>query len=241
MNTAPARAAGRRLGSRGYRAVVAREPRLTDLGRRARRAALLARLKWAADAVGGTVEAEIAADVEIGRRVRVSVWPGSHNQLRLAGGVRIGDDVTFLLKGARIDIGDRVDIRHRCVLNVAGHLEMTADNILSWGGVIHCAEHIRWEPMAAASEYVTVTDSSHFFTEPSEFFYHNTRTQPVVIGANTWLCTRVVVASGAAIGDHCIVGANSVVTGIVPPWRLVSGVPAEVVRELSPRPAHAPR
>ena len=56
------------------------------------------------------------------------------------------------------------------------------------------------------------------------------READVVIGANTWLGTRVVVLPGVTIGDGTIVAAGAVVTRDLPPDSVAAGVPAKVVR-----------
>lgn len=53
---------------------------------------------------------------------------------------------------------------------------------------------------------------------------------PVTIGDNVWLGDGVAVLAGALIGDGCVVGANSVVTGSLPPRTLAVGAPARPVR-----------
>jgi acetyltransferase-like isoleucine patch superfamily enzyme len=53
---------------------------------------------------------------------------------------------------------------------------------------------------------------------------------PVHIGNDVWIGARAIVLDGARIGDGAIVAAGSVVSGEVPPYAIVSGVPAKVVR-----------
>lgn len=53
---------------------------------------------------------------------------------------------------------------------------------------------------------------------------------PVRIGDNVWLGDGVAVLAGADIGDGCVIGANAVVTGRVPPRTIAVGAPARVVR-----------
>jgi acetyltransferase-like isoleucine patch superfamily enzyme len=113
-----------------------------------------------------------------------------------------------------------------------GSFELAGDNILSWGNVIHCASSIRLGRMASTNEFVTIVDSSHYFTTPDEFFYHNTKTGPIEVGVNTWICSKATLARNAKIGDHCIIAGNSIVSGEVPSGHLASGVPAQVVRQL---------
>ncbi|THD58445.1 acyltransferase [Phenylobacterium sp.] len=55
--------------------------------------------------------------------------------------------------------------------------------------------------------------------------------QDIEIGDHVWLGTRVLVLKGARIGDGAIVGAGSIVSGVLPPNTLSLGSPARVVRE----------
>lgn len=57
---------------------------------------------------------------------------------------------------------------------------------------------------------------------------------PVTIGDNVWLGDGVAVLSGARIGDGCVIGANAVVTGVVPPGTLAVGAPARAIRRWDP-------
>ena len=55
-------------------------------------------------------------------------------------------------------------------------------------------------------------------------------TQPVAIGNNVWLGSRVVVLKGVNIGDNSVVAAMSVVNKSIPANSVAAGVPAKVVR-----------
>jgi acetyltransferase-like isoleucine patch superfamily enzyme len=50
----------------------------------------------------------------------------------------------------------------------------------------------------------------------------------LVIGSNCWLGARVTVIDAACVGDHCVIGAGSVVTRLIPANSLAFGVPARV-------------
>ncbi len=51
-----------------------------------------------------------------------------------------------------------------------------------------------------------------------------------VIGADVWIGTEAVLMPGVTIGPGAIIAARSVVTGDVPPYAVVGGNPARVVR-----------
>ncbi|MFC3069542.1 CatB-related O-acetyltransferase [Phenylobacterium soli] len=52
----------------------------------------------------------------------------------------------------------------------------------------------------------------------------------IVIGHDVWLAHGCTIMSGVTIGDGAAVGARAVVSRDVPPYAIVAGNPAEVVR-----------
>jgi hypothetical protein len=55
---------------------------------------------------------------------------------------------------------------------------------------------------------------------------HPLRSEPVSIGDFTWIASDATVLRGVTLGEHCVVGARSLVTRSVPPHTLVYGQPA---------------
>lgn len=198
-----------------------------------RRHVLLAQIRYTAWRQGATVHADIAPGVRVGHRIAIEVGPRSETSLTIGPGCRLGDDIRFRLRGGSIRLGRDVDVRAHAVLNVGGgNLVLEGPNNISWGVVIHCAESVHLARFAHVAEYSTIVDSTHFYTSPDEWSYHNTRTRPVSLGEDVWVCPKSTIASGVTIGDHTIVGSNTVVTQSVPAGVLVSGVPAEIVKKL---------
>src|SRR6266545_2750928 len=54
--------------------------------------------------------------------------------------------------------------------------------------------------------------------------------EPVTLGKSVWLPWRVFVMPGSTIGDGTVIGANSLVSGTIPPNSLAVGSPAKVIR-----------
>lgn len=53
----------------------------------------------------------------------------------------------------------------------------------------------------------------------------------IIIGNDVWIGYEAIIMSGVKIGDGAIIGARAVVTKDVPPYTIVGGVPAKIIRK----------
>jgi acetyltransferase-like isoleucine patch superfamily enzyme len=56
--------------------------------------------------------------------------------------------------------------------------------------------------------------------------------EAVYIDDDVWIGAMSIILKGVTIGEGAIVGAGSVVTKDVPPWAIVAGNPAKIIREI---------
>jgi acetyltransferase-like isoleucine patch superfamily enzyme len=132
-------------------------------------------------------------------------------------GVRIGDDVHLargvvidVPRGARLELGDGSKIMHYTV--------------------IAAAEHIRIGAMTQVAECCSVRDADHGVALDEPMF-HQLTSSPTIIGDDVWIARGCAVLKGTTIGDGAVLGANSVLKGVLPPRSIAVGAPARVVRE----------
>lgn len=77
------------------------------------------------------------------------------------------------------------------------------------------------------------TPGSGYTREEAEmlgFPQHPQKSLPVEIGCDVWIGDAAVIMPGVKIGHGAVVGANAVVTRDVPPYAIVAGVPAKILR-----------
>lgn len=80
---------------------------------------------------------------------------------------------------------------------------------------------------------VYVTDQNHGYEDPDVPISRQSMPEREVrIGNGSWLGYGTVVLPGAIVGEHVVIGANSVVTGEIPSYSVAVGAPARVVRRL---------
>ncbi len=87
--------------------------------------------------------------------------------------------------------------------------------------------------------YRFVTDHAFLYSKDFDLmpeFVNNDETynrfsEPCVIGNDVWVAANAVILRGVNIGDGAVIGAGAVVTKDVPPYSIVGGVPAKIIKQ----------
>lgn len=94
-----------------------------------------------------------------------------------------------------------------------------------------CAASIIIGNHTAIAANVTITDIHHPYENieiPIES--HDIEVRSVKIGNDCKIYNNVVILPGTIIGNHCTIGANSVVSGIYPHFCVIVGSPAKIIK-----------
>ncbi len=57
---------------------------------------------------------------------------------------------------------------------------------------------------------------------------------PVVLEDNAWVGFGAIIMPGVRLGKGCVVGSKTIITQDVPPYAIVVGDPAKIVKYLEP-------
>ena len=80
------------------------------------------------------------------------------------------------------------------------------------------------KPLSAFSEYIDIAGTCDF----------HSRKRRAQIGNDVWVGQQAMIMKGVTIGDGAIIAARAVVTKDVPPYAVVAGVPAKVIKYRHP-------
>lgn len=73
-------------------------------------------------------------------------------------------------------------------------------------------------------------NSQGYYKVAPEYISDFPEYEQIVVGNDVWVGTRAMVMDGVTIGDGAVVAAGAVVTKDIPPYAIVGGVPAKIIR-----------
>lgn len=153
---------------------------------------------------------DCAGLVFLGRRVTIEQRRG-HGRIRIGAWVHIGDDNRIRCHEGTLRIGDKT--------------------VLGRDNTINCYLDVSIEPETLISDWVYICDFDHRSDDLDVAIRRQGILKaPVRIGRGSWVGVKASILRGSDIGEHTIVGAHAVVRGVVPPYSVVAGIPARVVR-----------
>lgn len=78
---------------------------------------------------------------------------------------------------------------------------------------------------------VVIVAFNHGFEDMEIPMFNQKNTEaPIIIDDNVWIASNCTIGKGVRIGTGSIIGANSFVNKDVPPYSIVGGVPAKILK-----------
>lgn len=130
---------------------------------------------------------------------------GTHRNLRILSDCRIGS-------ANKISIGDNVQIGHH------SDILATTEEIIIGNDVM-------------IASYVSILAVNHNFEDKSKSVrQQGLIAKKIIIKDDVWIGTKATILAGVTIGKGAVIGAGAVVTKDVPPYAVVGGVPAKIIK-----------
>lgn len=150
------------------------------------------------------------------------------------------------ISGGNITIGDNCEIHGELYCEGAGRLVIGNNTTIRYQSFIGCVDSIIIGNDVIISNNIKIIDSNNHPTSPKErralcescdfnseqWAWSYSQHNPVIIEDNVWVGENSRVLKGVTIGRGSIVACCSVVTKDVPPYSIVAGNPAIVVKSL---------
>lgn len=108
----------------------------------------------------------------------------------------------------------------------------------SFGDYLHltCIYKIKIGDGVLTGRWVTISDNGHGETDFESLQTPPIKRKlsykgPVEIGNNVWIGDKATILSGVNIGEGAVIAANAVVTKNVPPYSVIAGNPAKILKK----------
>jgi carbonic anhydrase/acetyltransferase-like protein (isoleucine patch superfamily) len=158
--------------------------------------------------------------------------------VRGRGGVILGDE-------ARLEAGSEVRVRRRGSLKVGersvlsrgvvvvadgGTVKVGRDSALRFYSLVYGAGGVTIGDRVLIGNHVLISSVDHVYDGVASVASQPMRCGEVVIEDDVWIGGQSIILAGVRIGAGAIVGAHSLVKADVPPYAVVGGSPARVLR-----------
>ncbi len=159
----------------------------------------------------------------------------------------VGWPFIFRFPNASIEMGEDITINSSFWSNLLGLYQRTII-VAKGNGTITIGNHVgisgatiyAWDKIEIGDNTiiganVKIVDNDFHPISPTERInddFSNVKRKCVKIGNNVFIGMNSIILKGTNIGDNTIVGAGSVVSGIVPANVIVAGNPAKIIKSL---------
>jgi acetyltransferase-like isoleucine patch superfamily enzyme len=151
----------------------------------------------------------VAPDVRLGRDVRLAKFVNLY-------GCSVGDETKI---GAFVEIQKNATVGKRC--------KISSHTFVCEGVTIEDQVFIGHGVMFINDSYPRATTAGGELQTEKDW-----KVEPTLVKTGASIGSNVTVLANVVIGEHAIVGAGSVVTKDVPPFTIVAGNPARVMRRV---------
>ena len=148
--------------------------------------------------------------------------------------ISIGDNVN-IGSFCRITVstefgGYKVKSNNKIRIKIGSNVDVGNNTFISANNSIEIGDHV------IMSSYVFITDHDHGFRDMEKNLHEQPLSENgfVKIGDNVFLGEKCSILKNVSIGERSVVACNTVVTKDIPPYSIVAGNPARIIKRYNP-------
>ena len=162
------------------------------------------------------------------------------DHIRLGHGVYLDENTYLHATPGGIELGPETIVMHGAVLHVYNFRNMPhsgikigRNSLVGEYSVIRGQGGVTIGDRVYTSPFTQIIAVNHIFEDPSRPFVEQGITaEGIVVEDDVWLGAGAIITDGVRVGKGAVVAAGAVVTRDVPPYTVVGGVPARVIKEI---------
>lgn len=178
-------------------------------------------------------------------RQKFALWCGRrlalrHPNVAIDPTAKISPEARIHPRAGRIIIGPGCTIAAGAI--VQGSVELgrncsiqTGTILVGYGSLENPIGEIKIGNGVRIAPFVQMIAANHRFEDASRpITGQGLEPKSITIEDDVWVAGRVIITAGVTVGTGSVLAAGAVVTRDVPPWSIVGGVPAKIIKSRKP-------
>ena len=121
----------------------------------------------------------------------------------------------YIGKKFKMRDGSKIRVRKGALCKIGNNTSINSNNIIACHQLIEIGDNCQFSPN------VQIYDHDHDFRVAGGIGLMKYKSSPIKIGNNVWIGANTVILRGTTIGDNCVVGAGSTLSGVYDSYSII--------------------